>query len=76
MLQDRLADMPLAHFVVLHPGRQPLTRPGSTGRVREERTPATTCPLAPGDWYDLPHGGWHAPRARSDCLSISLGVTL
>lgn len=55
----------------------PRPRPGAQpdfGRIREERTPTLTCRLLPGDWLYLPHGWWHVARARTDSLSISLGV--
>lgn len=44
-------------------------------RVREERTPIATCTLLPGDWLHVPRGWWHVAKARTDSLSISLGVT-
>lgn len=52
------------------PGAQP-----DFARVREERTPIATCTLAPGDWLHVPRGWWHVAKARTDSLSISLGVT-
>jgi hypothetical protein len=51
------------------PGAQP-----DFGRIREETTPTMTCALWPGDWLYLPRGWWHVARARTDSLSISLGV--
>jgi 50S ribosomal protein L16 3-hydroxylase len=50
-------------------GAQPAFR-----RVAEETTPAMTCTLLPGDWLYLPRGWWHVAKARTDSLSISLGV--
>jgi len=43
-------------------------------RVREERSPVMTATLVAGDWLHLPRGWWHVAKARSDSLSISLGV--
>lgn len=53
------------------PGDQP-----DFGRVREERTPIMTSTLVAGDWLHLPRGWWHVAKARTDSLSISLGVAL
>jgi hypothetical protein len=52
------------------PGAQP-----DFARVREESTPIMTATLLPGDWLYLPRGWWHVAKARTDSLSISLGVT-
>lgn len=51
------------------PGAQP-----DFARIRGETTPIMTCSLWPGDWLYLPRGWWHVAKARSDSLSISLGV--
>jgi 50S ribosomal protein L16 3-hydroxylase len=59
----------------IDPAPVPGTKP-DFGRIREERTPTMTSTLLPGDWLYLPRGWWHAARARTDSLSISLGVTL
>lgn len=44
------------------------------GRVRRETTPIMTSTLLPGDWLYLPRGWWHVARARTESLSISLGL--
>lgn len=57
----------------IDPDPAPGARP-DFARVREETTPVMTATLAPGDWLYLPRGWWHVARARTDSLSISLGV--
>ncbi len=57
----------------IDPGPVPGAQP-DFGRVRDETTPVMTCTLVPGDWLYLPRGWWHVARARSESLSISLGV--
>jgi ribosomal protein L16 Arg81 hydroxylase len=51
------------------------TDPPDFARVREEKTPIQTCTLWPGDWLYVPRGWWHVAKARTDSLSLSLGVT-
>lgn len=58
----------------IDPDPLPRSRP-DFARVREETTPIMTATLVPGDWLYLPRGWWHVARARTDSLSISLGVT-
>lgn len=57
---------------------EPAGAPGAPpdfARVREETSPHMTCRLLPGDWLYLPRRWWHVALARSDSLSISLGVS-
>ncbi|HJL17587.1 MAG TPA: cupin domain-containing protein [Sandaracinaceae bacterium LLY-WYZ-13_1] len=48
--------------------------PPDFARIREERSPMSTCLLAPGDWLYLPRGWWHTAQADEDTLAISIGV--
>ena len=38
--------------------------------------PMLQCELAAGDWLYIPHGYWHKADARSDSLSLAVGVMM
>lgn len=50
------------------------SEPMDFSTYRSERSPLMSCRLLPGDLLYLPRGYWHAARAYSDALSISIGV--
>ncbi len=45
-------------------------------RYERELMPMLQCELAAGDWLYIPHGYWHKADARSDSLSLAVGVMM
>lgn len=50
--------------------------PPDFSKIRTETSPMATCTLDAGDALFLPRGMWHVAKARTDSLSISLGLTV
>ncbi len=45
-------------------------------RYEREIMPLLQCELAAGDWLYIPHGYWHKADAKSDSLSLAVGVMM
>ncbi len=43
-------------------------------RYERELMPLMKCELAAGDWLYIPHGYWHMAQAKTDSLSLAVGV--
>lgn len=43
-------------------------------RYERELMPMMKCELAAGDWLYIPHGYWHMGEAKSDAVSMAVGV--
>lgn len=43
-------------------------------RYDREIMPMMKCELAAGDWLYIPHGYWHIGEAKSDAVSLAVGV--
>lgn len=43
-------------------------------RYEREIMPIFRCTLSAGDWLYIPHGYWHQATARSDSVSLAVGV--
>lgn len=43
-------------------------------RYGREIMPVMRCELQAGDWLYIPHGYWHCAQARTDSLSLAVGV--
>lgn len=43
-------------------------------RYEREIMPLMKCELAAGDWLYIPHGYWHMGEAKTDAISLAIGV--
>jgi ribosomal protein L16 Arg81 hydroxylase len=43
-------------------------------RYEREIMPMLKCELAAGDWLYIPHGYWHKADAKSDSISLAVGI--
>lgn len=45
-------------------------------RYERELMPVMQCLLRPGDWLYIPHGYWHRAVAKTDSISIAVGLLM